>query len=288
MTRVADAVNPLAGSAARPTSSLIHRTPPKIPSCRPRHGDCSTFIPPPAARRRGIDRHDLPLGGPTEGSELNDTTGRGAGTHLKTILPSVAVIAFTLGFAFAAWDHVDDERYGGTYAGLFGPPVMDLRLEGDAGVHAFLSHPNLAPGDRIAGTLRIIADRATVGDVYDLDFDVRLTSDDVTGHSLDEALEISCLAYGRDDLLSTSDGGRDLVREIDGNPILGNGDGRLSLHELQAGANDLPAPTEAGTPFVIELLFRPPAGVDPNAYQRLRAGVDFHFHLADTFDSDLN
>lgn len=200
---------------------------------------------------------------------------------VRRILGSIALIAFAAGFAGAAWAGLDDAA--GTHAGLFGAPVLDLRLEADGGVDGFLPGGNLAPGDRVGGTLRLVGDTAAPREVIDLDFDVHLHAN----ADLARQLHLTRLAYGDDDLLSDADGGLNLTREIDANPILGDGDGRLSLWELRAGANDLPAPgrpADGGTAFLVEIEL----GREIERLQRAPLEVRFVFRLGDALDADLN
>lgn len=204
------------------------------------------------------------------------------------ILASVAIICFTAGLASAAWLHVDDAPT--TRAGLFAAPVLDLELASDTRVDGFVGNLNLAPGDRVSGTLRVYVEGNAPADLQDLDFDVRLH---VAGESeerataLAKALFVKRLSYGRDDLLTASDGGRNLTLEIDANPLLGDNDGRLTLDELRAGANDLPPPrtlAEGATGFTIELNLDERITSLPE--ERLR--VTFVFRLGDRADADLN
>lgn len=189
--------------------------------------------------------------------------------------------------AAAGWAAVQSAP--STSAGFFGAPVVDLELSRDGGgsISGFLGASNFAPGDVTAGTLRIRASNATDTSTFDLDFDLRIDERiPVGGERLDDALVIQQLSYGSDDLLSSAGAGRDLIREIDGNPLLGNGDGRLSLGELQAGANDLLCPdADGGSPFVVGVQFHPES---PESLEGRSLRVSFVFRLADKADADLN
>lgn len=174
-----------------------------------------------------------------------------------------------------------------TAAGLFGPPVLDLVLGPEGKVDGFLARPNLAPGDRASGTLRLSSASPLPRAAYDLDVAVG-GNISVAYHfqpPLDLALHVARLSYGRDDLLSSRDGGRDALRELDTNR-----DGNLTLRELRGGIRDLPPPLAArdgGTPFAIELVFRPPPDADGATYRGQRLTITFTFRLADSLDTDL-
>lgn len=207
--------------------------------------------------------------------EPRDTTRtwwRVAGSGLVV----AAIIALSLG----AWSAPGTV---GTHAAIFDDVVVDLVLGGPRGVNGFVGHEHMAPGDRTNGTLILTAKTSgTLGKTAsDLDFDLRL---DGTKPEHARLLVVTVLRYGNDDLLTSRDGGRNLVAEIDANPLTGNRDGKLTLDELRAGANDLPPPGEQGTRFELEVEF------DRNwTQQRIPlASFTLVFALSDTFHGDLN
>lgn len=205
---------------------------------------------------------------------------------------SVMIICFFGGVLAAAWTQVEETNPRGTYASLFDPSVVDLHLAGESSVDAFLGSSNLAPGDELRGTLRLSTSGAT-DDILDLDFDVRIEGTGLPseGPRLDRILYVTHLSYGRDNLLSDDDGGFNLLRTIDSDPIAGNADGRLSLAELTAGSNDLPPPkddTEGGTPFTIALVFQPNGPTHSSTFRGQHLDVTFVFRLSDALDADLN
>ncbi|MFA5860769.1 MAG: hypothetical protein WDA16_03650 [Candidatus Thermoplasmatota archaeon] len=175
-----------------------------------------------------------------------------------------------------------------TEASLFGAPIVDLRLKANGSVSGFINLTNAAPGDRASGKLVLSSRDLLPRDVFDLDFDVRPTNESSRGSRLASALVLTSLAYGADDLLR--DPARNLTREIDANALKGNGDGLLTLGELEAGANDLPAPRDTahgGTPFTIGVRFDPTER-DGASYAGARITFDFVFSLADRSEPDLN
>lgn len=221
------------------------------------------------------------------GLRVGGVDARRDGSHTWRIVASTVVIVSAAYFASAGWNVVQDQPT--TYAGVFAAPVVDLELrrEGGGSVHGFIGATNAAPGDRFAGALRVIGHNVTDPATYDLDFDLRIDERlPVGGARLDDALVVRVLRYGSDDLLSGADGGRNLTRDIDGNALVGNGDGKLTLGELQMGANDLPPPVGGeGTRFAIELEFAPASsGTFPGSSVR----VSFVFRLGDRADADLN
>lgn len=210
----------------------------------------------------------------------------------KRIMVSTALIGFVLGGGVAAYHAMGEEQLPVTYASLFEDPVVDFGISGDRGVDGFIGGANLAPGDRVSGALRLFTNVAASGDVYDLDLDVHPTlAGATTVHELHRSLEVTRLSYGADDLLSGVDVGRDLARQMDQDPVFGNRDGRLSLYEMNAGANDLPPPrpdADGGSPFVMQLRFVPDASANSKDFRGQTLDVEFVFRLADSLDEDLN
>lgn len=204
---------------------------------------------------------------------------------LLRALFSLAVVAVAAAVLVVGWNVASAPT---TEAGLFVQPALDLQLSGERGVRGFVGGAALAPGDVVRGTLTVSRSGAVAAaDTLDLDLDLRTT---LAGRAagaprLDDELHLVALRWGGDDLLSSKDGGRDLVREVDRNPVLGDRDGRLSLREAAAGMNDLPAPLAGGTRFEVALRFDEDAG---RGVALQRASVDFVFRLGDRMDGDLN
>lgn len=203
----------------------------------------------------------------------------------RRILVGIAVIGFVVGGAAAAWRAVESEDRS-TYAGLFSSQAIDLRLNGPAGVNGFLGSDNLAPGDRVSGMLRLSTKEPIEPGLADLDVKVETELRGPHGiHSLDDALVLSRLAYGVDDLLSDRDGGRHATPRLDT-----NGDGWISVRELTSGIADLPQPAgtaNGGTGLSVELTFQP----HPEATSDDLAGQDldvrFIFQLGDALAPDI-
>lgn len=203
----------------------------------------------------------------------------------KRILVSVAVVSFTAGIALAALVATHDAAPV-TYADIFDVPVVDLGASGERGVDGFIGSPNMAPGDRMKGTLSLFVDREPPEDTMDLDFRVRPTLRGFPGeHRLDKSLVVTHLSYGADDLLRGEDGGRNLTATLDA-----DGDSRLDLAEIAGGANDLAPPRarlEGGTAFVMEVAFRPDPRATSQSFQGQQLELTFVFRLADATSEDL-
>lgn len=216
------------------------------------------------------------------------TRASSGGRAKRGIVASIVLIGFAMGIAAAAWFQVD-EKEGGTYAAIFGPEIVDLRLDGDGRVNGFVGSPNLAPGDGAAGRLRLYTDKEA-SDTTDLDFDVKVSGGAASGPRLDRVLFVTQLSYGADDLLSSADGGRNFTTAMDSGAA-GDRDGRVSVAELVAGANDLPAPrtqAQGGTVYAIQIAFHPDRSESGDNYRGQQIDVQFVFRLADSLDSDLN
>lgn len=203
----------------------------------------------------------------------------------RRILASVAVIGFVVGGAAAAWSAVEDEERS-TLAGLFPAGVVDLRLDGPIGVDGFLRGENLAPGDRVHGVLRLSAAKPTDGSISDLDLGVAVTFRGPAGiHRLDDALVVTRLGYGADDLVDARDGGLDIRDALDTDR-----DGRISVRELARGVNDLPPPraeVDGGTGLAIEVMFRPREGAQGADFGGQQLDIRFTFQLGDRLGPDL-
>jgi len=222
------------------------------------------------------------------------TNPAGFGGYRRAAL-SVALIAFAAGFVGAGY-HLSVSEASETHAGLLFVQAIDLQVGGRGENGAFIGHSNMAPGDRSRGVVTLSTGALLPGDLHDLDFDVRnvhTNADKAASLHLADALFLTRLRYRDDDLLSGADKGRDLLREIDRNPLLGNRDGRLSLRELEAGVNDLPPPAASargGSPFEVEVVFDPRA-LPPEAQGRVaveQLRVTFTWYLASVNDADLN
>lgn len=181
----------------------------------------------------------------------------------------------------------------GVRAQLFGAvQVLDLKLNGQDSVEGALGGA-LLPGETVRGELLLSHTDAFPSGLLDLDFDFRSSLTDVPPASspdLRHLLVAAELRYGADDLLRDDPGlpgDRNLTREIDSHPLLGNNDGLLSLAELGAGANDLPAPGSPASPtsFVLGVRLQPTAG---NAALGDTVALDIVFFLSDVANSDLN
>lgn len=204
----------------------------------------------------------------------------------RRILASVAIIGFAAGVAVAAWGAVDGQA-DATHAALFDTKVIDLRLNGPKGIDAFVGGHNMAPGDAARGVLSLSTQEPLQSGLADLDIGVSLA---LRGggqgvHRLDDALVVTRLAYGRDDLLSANDGGRNAPAELDRNH-----DGRLTLPELSQGLRDLPPPlsaAEGGTGFSIEVTFQPRADASAKDFQGQVLDARFVFQLADALAPDI-
>lgn len=194
----------------------------------------------------------------------------------RIIVRSLLVIA-TTGFLVGITAGIlgAPDGAGTTQAALFTATRAQLVLSSPTTVDGFLGGTNLAPGDLLHGQLQLSTNDEAALDVLHLSFRVNLTNSS-GANGLRDALIVKRLSYGRDDLLTSTDGGRNLTGELDVDH-----DGRVSLSELQRGANDLPAPRhqrDSGTGFIIDLQ------VDSFA-RRLGAGpplgADFEFTLSD-------
>lgn len=170
--------------------------------------------------------------------------------------------------------------------------VLDLKVNGQDRVRGTLGGL-LVPGEEVPGTLELTRDTTLLPETLDLDFDVENLveeADPVASPDIRHRIFATALSYGPDDLLRDDPGvpgDRNLTDEIDQHPLLGDGDGRLSLAELEAGVNDLPPPGEADapTPFTITLRLDASAG---NELQGDRVTVDLVFLLSDEAHADLN
>ncbi len=203
-----------------------------------------------------------------------------------------------LGIAFLAAAvavYAPEEGEKATYAQLFRypPETVDLRINGRHSVVGELGGI-LAPGSETPGSVVLTGTTGSLpASFFDLDFDLWYTTGSLQGtqHSaallarFPHELFVTDLRHGSLDLLEGPD--RDLVAEIDGDPLLGNQDGRLSVHELQAGANDLPppGPPDSGTPFRIGLTLTADA---TGEYVGLQMLLTLQFFLADQEEEDLN
>lgn len=211
----------------------------------------------------------------------------------RRLFVSVALISFTAGVMAASFP-LADEKVAGTRAATIFITSVDLQVETASSTGGFLSNPNFAPGDVTRGSVTLYTQSPDPHELYDLDLDV---THQLSGHRegalrLQDVLFVTVLRYGSDDLLSTADGGRDLLREIDGNLLLGDRDGRLSMTELEAGINDLPppAPRPTGTPLTVEVTIGGP-GIPRERYHTLSGQtlrITFQWYLAGTQESDLN
>lgn len=158
--------------------------------------------------------------------------------------------------------------------------VADLKLNGQDHVSGLLAQGNLAPGDDTGAVIDVTADPSHSS--YDLDIDLTYRGD---GPPLTTNLTFSVLTYGDDDLLR--DPGRNLTREIDGDPGAGNGDGVITVEEFQAGVNDLPVPGPPADPTPMEI--RIDLGEDAgNALQDRSTDATLIYYLAEQHQDDLN
>lgn len=158
--------------------------------------------------------------------------------------------------------------------------VVDLQLNGQDHVSGLLAQGNMAPGDTAGAVIDVTADPSHSS--YDLDIDLTYRGD---GPPLTTNLTFAVLTYGDDDLLR--DPGRNLTREIDGDPGAGNGDGLVSVEEFQAGVNDLPVPGPPAepTPMDIRIHLGDTAG---NALQDRSTDATLIYYLAEQNQDDLN
>lgn len=198
----------------------------------------------------------------------------------RQVARSIGLIVLAVALLFAV---EAGEPLAATQAGFFDSPILDLTLDGPRGVNGFVGGPNVAPGDRLAGVLVLHNEGGGSRDLLDLDLDLHLES--LPQRARD--LHVVELRYDGDDLLTARDGGRDVLAEIDANPVLGDGDGRLGLRELEAGVNDLPAPrgrADGGSAFHLALE------LDPAAREQGVELARFHviFALSDRANGDLN
>lgn len=217
-------------------------------------------------------------------------------THLTGII--LAAVLVSGGFLLLG----QGGPVGTAQAGLFVNAVLDLKLNGVDHVSGTVAAGNVLPGDEPArGLINISALglanklQQTTGldpSLVRLDFDVRNNVTETawphrnaSGRLLSQFLVFRELAYGGDDLLRSP--GRNLTQEVDANPLVGNADGVVSLAEMEAGANHLPAPggPEAPTPFRMGIQLRPET---PNDLMGDRDNVIFVFLIRDVANAPLN
>ncbi len=198
-----------------------------------------------------------------------------------------AVTTMAVGFALLALYAPE----GGLRAeGLFGDKGLCIVLDGQEVVQGTIDAA-LLPGDVASGELEVGHCDQVIAETLDVDIDFRSSLSDrdpPASPTLLELLAVEHLQYGADDLLHADarPGDRNLMLEIDANPVLGNGDGLLSLDELEAGINDLPAPPAGGTvPFSVGLRLVMDAG---NEIQGDTVAFAIVFFLSDEAHGDLN
>jgi hypothetical protein len=164
---------------------------------------------------------------------------------------------------------------------------LDLKVNGVDHLSAVIDGRGIWPGQTVEGKLALSLDIGALErplDLFDLDLDFGLR--DAQGPpGFADLLIITALQYGGDDLLV--DPGRNLTREIDGNPLVGNGDRLLSLSEMQAGANDLtaPGPPSGPTDLHVAVTLLPKTS---NEHQGSRVVLDMVFFASDSLHEDLN
>lgn len=209
--------------------------------------------------------------------------------HVTVITVSAALLVAGL----AAWDFNGTSPVGRVGA-VFNEAVLDLKLNGQDHITDTLDGERMVGGDALYGEIRLYANGTAQLNPsnYDLDFDFRhVVSETVWAHAnasgaaMTTYLILTQLKYGTDDLLKSP--GRNLTADIDGNPNLGNGDGRLSLKEMEAGCNDLPLPGPFGNPtlFSLQVTFD---NATPNHIMGDRTRLTIVFQASDLPHEDLN
>lgn len=213
---------------------------------------------------------------------------------MRTAPPALVMALATGALALGIASMLEPGEGEGLAALLFPaqPQPLCLRLDRQHNVEGTVGG-TMAPGEAVEGTLAIDHCDASPDVLLDLDIDFRDTTTDLPPAStvgLTSFLLLDLLRYGEDDLLADDPGlvdDRNLTREIDADPLRGNGDGRVSLRELRAGANDLRSPPAA--PASVRFDMRVHLATTAAAgEQGDRATVDIVFFLSDRAHADLN
>lgn len=215
-------------------------------------------------------------------------------THLTGIILAAAMVSG----GFLLWDA--GGPVGTAQAGLFVSAALDLKLNGLDSVNGTIAAGNVLPGDAPArGLINVSAlGLANLGlpgvdpALVRLDFDVRnnvtetaWSHANASGRKLSTYLVLREFSYGPDDLLRAP--GRNLTNEVDGNPLVGNGDGLVTLAEMEVGANHLPAPgsPQAPTAFRLAVQLLPET---PNDLMGDRDNLTIAFLVRDLANAPLN
>lgn len=161
--------------------------------------------------------------------------------------------------------------------------VTRLAVDGQDRVVRWVVGGDMLPGDRVSGALTLTADGLGVGtSQFGVEFSATPVGGPVMGKELDELFYVTRLSYGGDDLLSSGDGGLDLLAARDGSAGGGIPDGRLTLRELAGDPVMLPPPGaegSGGTRFRIEVELDPTLTGTGEEYQGRAVEADFRFRL---------
>ncbi|HLE96333.1 MAG TPA: fibronectin type III domain-containing protein [Candidatus Thermoplasmatota archaeon] len=164
----------------------------------------------------------------------------------------------------------------------FSHPQVTLGI-GGGGSSGFLTGTNLAPGEVVTGALTLETSTSVVGEAgvsFSFSIDPGLTTPYPAGLGMDEAMLLTSLRYGGEELVGGAS--RDLVSEIDA--ATGNADGKLSLRELSEGPVHLVPPAAAsdgGTVFEAAVVLDPDHVGDGTEFAGQGLDVTFTFTLTD-------